>query len=235
MAHQFADLIVFNSMGALQEELRAFPRVSRVALLPNAVVTAPVAEFDWSTLGISGGPVIVSVGQLVHRKGHSMLIKAFAEVRKTHPDAHLVIVGDGPEEESLRTLAEMRGVGNRVALPGHKQNPLPWIAAADVFVQSSFSEGMSNAIMEAMSLGRCIVATRVGAASELLEDGAHGLLCAPTTQEIAGALDRTLADPALRERLGRAARTRAEAFSVDRIASELDAILRRVLSFPPPP
>jgi GalNAc-alpha-(1->4)-GalNAc-alpha-(1->3)-diNAcBac-PP-undecaprenol alpha-1,4-N-acetyl-D-galactosaminyltransferase len=235
VAHQYADLIVFNSMSALQDEQRAFPSVSRVAHLPNAVVTTRVTPFDWSTLGVSGGRVVVSVGQLVARKGHSMLIEAFIAVRKTYPDAHLVLVGDGPEEERLRTLAEMRGVGNRVAFPGHQQDPLPLIAAADVFVQASFSEGMSNAIMEAMSLGRCIVATRVGAASDLLEDGVHGLLCAPTTQDLAHALDRTLADSALRERLGRAARTRAEAFSVDRIASELDAILRRLLSSPPPP
>jgi glycosyltransferase involved in cell wall biosynthesis len=163
-----------------------------------------------------------------------MLIEAFAGFGKTFPTAHLVIVGDGPEKERLRGLVEMHGVSDRVALLGHKQDPLPFIAAADVFVQASFSEGMSNAIMEAMSLGRCIVATRVGAAPDLLEDGVHGLLCDPTTQGLAQALDRTLADSALRERLGRAARTRAEGFSVDRIASQLDAMLRRLLSSPPP-
>lgn len=234
-AHQRADLIVFNSMRALQDEQRAVPRISRVHFLPNAVVATRVAPFDWSTLGVRSALVIVSVGQLVHRKGHSMLIEALAGLGKVKPNAHLVLVGDGPEEQRLRTLAERSGVGNRVTFLGHKQDPLPYIAAADVFVQSSFSEGMSNAIMEAMSLGRCIVATRVGAASDLLEDGVHGLLCPPTTRDISDALERTLGNSALRDRLGLAARARAEAFSVDRIASELDTVLRRLLSLPPSP
>jgi glycosyltransferase involved in cell wall biosynthesis len=88
---------------------------------------------------------------------------------------------------------------------------------------------MSNSLMEAMSLGRCIVATRVGAAPDLLEDGVHALLCQPTVPDLAAAMGRALGDPALRDRLGRAAKLRAGDFSVDRIASEFDTILRNVV------
>lgn len=232
LAHRAADLTLFNSMAALREEEAGFPRAPRTAYLPNAVGLERVEPVHWADFGIVAGPVIVSVGQLAPVKGHRRLIEAFAAVSATGPRAHLALVGGGPEEGRLRALAEAAGLADRVIFLGHRQDPLRFIAAADVFVQPSLSEGMSNALMEAMSLGRCIVATRVGAAPDLLEDGVQALLPPPAAADLAAAINRALADPALRARLGEAARKRAESFSVDRITSQLDAILRGVV--PPP-
>jgi glycosyltransferase involved in cell wall biosynthesis len=232
LAHRSADLTLFNSLAALREEQAGFPRVARTAYLPNAVVLGPVKPVHWPEFGVADGPVVLSVGQLAPVKGHRLLIEAFAALRTTEPRARLVLVGGGPEEGRLRGLTAAAGLADRVSFLGHRQDPMSFIAAADVFVQPSLSEGMSNALMEAMSLGRCIVATRVGAAPDLLEDGVQALLPLPAVPDVAEAIKRALGDPALRDRLGEAARERAGDFSVDRITSRLDAILRGVV--PPP-
>lgn len=232
LAHRAADRTLFNSMAALHEEEAAFPRLSRTAYLPNAVVLKGVDAVHWADFGIAAGPVIVSVGQFAPVKGHRILIEAFAVVAREKPDAHLVLVGDGPDGGPLRALAASRGLAARISFLGHRQDPLPFMAASAVFVLPSLSEGMSNALMEAMALGCCIVATRVGAAPDLLEEGVQALLPRPAAPDLAEAINRALEDPALRRRLGEAARKRAEAFSADRITSQLDAILREVV--PPP-
>jgi glycosyltransferase involved in cell wall biosynthesis len=235
VVHRGADLVLFNSTAALREEQTGLLRVSRVAYLPNAVGAVSTDPVDWRSFGISGGPVVVSVGQFEAVKGHHLLIEAFAAVREAHPDTRLVLVGDGPQEEPLRALVQARGLTDRIVFVGHQRDPLPLVAAADVFVQPSLSEGMSNALMEAMTQGRCIVATKVGAAPDLLEQGVQALLPPPTVPDLVAAIDRALGDPALRARLGEAARKRAGDFSVDRITSELDAILRAVVQRRPIP
>jgi len=226
LAHRSADLTIVNSMSILREEEAGFPKTARIVHLPNAVVPRPEDPVPWPAFGARGGGLVVSVGQLAPVKGHRILIEAFASVAGANPDVRLALVGAGPEEPGLRALALARGVSDRVLFIGHQEDPLPFMAAADLFVQPSLSEGMSNSLMEAMSLGRCIVATRVGAAPDVLEDEVHALLCPPTAAGLAAALNRALGDPGLRHRLGEAARRRSRDFSIDRIAGELDALLR---------
>jgi glycosyltransferase involved in cell wall biosynthesis len=234
LVHRSADLVLFNSTGVLREEGPGFPRISSVACLPNAVVSKSVEAIDWRRVGVEGEPIVVSLGQLTPVKGHRLLIEAFARARKAAPRAQLVLVGDGSEKERLQTLVRTRGLADHVTFLGHQPEPLPFIAGADVFVQPSLSEGMSNALMEAMALRSCIVATRVGAASELLEDGVQALLSEPSIPGLANAMERVFGDAALRIRLAEAAGKRAENFSIDRVASGLDAILQGVVRRTPP-
>ncbi len=234
LVHRRADLTLFNAQSVLREEATGVLEAGRTAYLPNAVSIARADPIDWREWGIVTGPVVLSVGQLAPVKGHRMLIEAFAAVHAANPGARLVLVGDGPEEGRLRAVAEAGGLSDRITFLGHHKDPLPFIAAADVFVQPSLSEGMSNALMEAMALGRCIVATRVGAASDLLEDGVQALLPQPAVRELRAAIQRALGDPALRTRLGDSARERSQDFSVDRIASELSSILTDVVQRRPP-
>lgn len=229
VAHRGADLTLFNSTSALREEEAGCPKVGQVGYLPNAVSTTSTKAVDWSAVGVDAERVVLSVGQFETVKGHHVLIEAFATVREASPTARLVLVGQGPQEGRLRALALARGLSEHVTFLGHRPDPLPFMAGADVFVQPSLSEGMSNALMEAMSLGRCIVATRVGAAVDLIDDGIEALLTPPNARDLALAIVRALADPALRARLGEAAQKRAEDFSADRIVSRLDTILRGVV------
>jgi N-acetylgalactosamine-N,N'-diacetylbacillosaminyl-diphospho-undecaprenol 4-alpha-N-acetylgalactosaminyltransferase len=103
-----------------------------------------------------GGPYLVAVGRLVPNKNFQLLLKAFAA---SGVDSRLVILGEGPERESLQALANRLGIGGRVHLPGHVDNPFAIVKRAHAFVSSSNAEGFPNAMVEAMSLGVPVVVT----------------------------------------------------------------------------
>ena len=175
----------------------------------------------------------VAVGRLVQAKNFALLIEAFART----PGRHLVILGEGPERSSLERLARARNVADRIHLPGYVANPYPVIAGAMHFVSASNAEGFPNALIEAMCLGRPVIATDcpTGPAEILSGDGdlnspenierEFGLLV-PTN-----ALDpmiRALAhlvDPCARETYSRKALERARSFAaVDSARRYLDVI-----------
>lgn len=101
-------------------------------------------------------PYIIGVGRLVKNKNFSLLIKAYANAGVS---ADLVILGVGSEEVYLKTLAEESGVSERVHFLGFKSNPYPYVNGAEYFVSTSNAEGFPNAIVEAMCLGKSVIAT----------------------------------------------------------------------------
>ena len=114
-----------------------------------------------------------------HVKGYDILIDAFGQI----PDenVHLILIGDGSEKESLKNLVKHRSIENRVHFVGHQNDVSNWLSALDVYVNSSRSEGMSQSIVEAMSIGLPIVATDVGDAKRMLlrASKSPGLICDP--------------------------------------------------------
>jgi glycosyltransferase involved in cell wall biosynthesis len=157
--------------------------------------------------------VILAVGRLSQEKGHADLLRAAAAL-KTMPGApgfRVVIVGDGPEREPLMRLASRLGVDQQVTLVGFQRDTRPYYALAAVAAVPSHSEGSPNVVLEAMAAGLPITANAVGGVPEILEEGVTGLMVAPRNAEaMAKALLRLLADAGLRQRLGTAARSRAE-------------------------
>lgn len=124
-----------------------------------------------AALGLPPGPVALCVGRLEPEKRFLDLARIWPQIRMRLPDATLAIVGTGSLEAPLRAC-EATGV----VVAGKTDDILPWYAAADCFVLPSRSEGLSNALLEAMAMGLACVATRVGAAPELLADGLGGLV-----------------------------------------------------------
>jgi len=125
----------------------------------------------------SGRPQLVAVGRLAPQKGFDLLIPAFAEFLKEYPQAALKILGDGPDRAALATQARTLGVEHAVVMPGHCEDVLAQVQAADIFVSSSRYEGFSNAILEAMALRRTVVATNCdGATKDLIINGETGIL-----------------------------------------------------------
>ncbi|MBN6053693.1 glycosyltransferase, partial [Nonomuraea sp. RK-328] len=136
-------------------------------------------------------PVVVCLARLRPEKGHDFLLEAAALLARRGRPCTWVLVGDGPEEERLRARA--RELDADVRFWGPVTDPRPILAAADVVVLPSISEGMSNAVMEAMAQRRPIVATAVGGTPELLED--RGLLVPPADPAaIADAVARLVDD-----------------------------------------
>jgi glycosyltransferase involved in cell wall biosynthesis len=163
-------------------------------------------------LSADTGPVRVGiVANLRPVKGLDLFLRAAAEVARACPEVTFEIAGEGDERPALERLARELGLGERVRLPGVVADVPAFLARVSVAVLCSRSEGMSNAVLEYMAAGRAVVATRVGANGELIEDGVHGLLVPPgDVGALAAAVRRLVEDPPLRARLGAAARRRAE-------------------------
>jgi glycosyltransferase involved in cell wall biosynthesis len=171
--------------------------------------------------GLDGGPVLLTVGRLVERKGHDVAIRAVALLKERYPGIRYVIAGTGPREPVLRALASAAGCAEAVVFAGHVPDALlpALYAACDVFIMPCKAldrrdgvEGLGLVFLEAAACGRPVVGGRSGGTEEAVEDGVTGILVDPArVDEVVGAVDRLLSDPDLAARLGRAGRARAEA------------------------
>ncbi len=196
-----------NAVIAVSDAVAAEIHGSNVRVIRNGIdvetVRADAARGLESP--IPDAPRYVCVGHLRHRKGVDVLLRASHFI----PDARGVVVGEGEDAASLRTLrAEL---GAPVELLGNRPDARAIIAAADVFVVPSRTEGTPLALLEAMALERPIVATAVGGLPELLTNDENALLVPPESPAaLAGAIVRLLGDRDLAERLGAAARATVE-------------------------
>lgn len=192
-----------------------FP-LDRILTIRNGVDLARFGTHDRAgarvALGLPlDGPLVGTVGRLVPVKDQATLIEAVARLRRQGLQVTVALAGDGPLRDELAARAAALGISGSVRLLGHIAEVERVLAALDVFVLSSVSEGLSNTILEAMASGLPVVATRVGGTEEMVSEGETGLLVpAGSPDEMAGALQSILQDPARRARMGAAARTRVE-------------------------
>ena len=152
---------------------------AKIAIIPNGVPgfsrtgRTGARRKIRQILGLPANATLIgSVGRLHEVKGFDVLIKAMVDVRDS---VHLVIVGEGDQRELLKSISEHEKVCDRVHLVGHHDDVASWLLAMDGYVNSSRSEGMSQSIVEAMSIGLPIIATDVGDAKRMLR--CKGLVC----------------------------------------------------------
>lgn len=154
-------------------------------------------------------PVVTCVGGLEPVKDHATLLAAFARVLPRHPEARLLLVGEGSRRAHLEGRA--RPLGDRVRFLGHRSDVAEVLRASDVYAQTSTTEGFSNAVLQAMATALPVVVTRVGGNPELVDDSS-GILVEPgDVGSTARAVSHLLEDRARRRALGAAARRRVEA------------------------
>lgn len=175
--------------------------------------------------GISSSTkLVVQVGWLVPEKGVEVFLHAAAQLARKLPDVHFALVGDGSHLERYRRMGQQLGLEGRLTWTGTVASPVEdgAFAAADVSCQLSlWAEAFGFTVVEAMSLGVPVVASRIGGIPEVVEDGASGFLVQPgDADETAARLLQLLGDDALREAFGRAAKARAQQhFDVRRTAA----------------
>ncbi len=191
---------------------------ARVTTMPTGIDLAATSRAtraeQRARFGVPEDAVVVgSLGVLRPVKRIEDLVEAMAVVAQKDPRAVLLIIGNayGVDPQALAARARELGFGDRIILPGRVEDSAAALRALDVFVSCSIFEGASNAIIEAMAAGLPVVATAVGGTPEVVADGETGLLVPPRAPERLGeAIARLVEDAALRARLGRAARVRAE-------------------------
>ena len=164
-------------------------------------------------------PVIGTISRLIPQKGVHVLLEAFAACTRNHRSISLVVVGDGPERSNLENLAQKLGMNNRVHFLGYRSDVNKILPQFDIFTLPSFGEGFGLVLLEAMACGKAVVATDVMSIPEIVQQGKSGLLVpAQDVSALAEALDTLIANPELRDQLGKAGFQRLKReFTVERM------------------
>jgi glycosyltransferase involved in cell wall biosynthesis len=211
---------------------------SRLRVIPNGTAPRPAspgfdpARLRAELLGDPDARFVLCAARLEERKGVADLVAAAAILRRTVPDAHVVIAGKGPEEERLAGLAREAGAEAVVHLVGFRDDMGDLLAAADAYCLPSYIEGLPVSVLEAMWAGTPCVATRVGGTTFVVRDGETGLLAPPRDPAaLAAALARVLTEPGLAETLvTRAlAMVRAE-FTPEKMSADYAQLYREVVA-----
>ncbi|MDM4018840.1 glycosyltransferase [Roseiconus lacunae] len=144
--------------------------------------------------------VIGAVGRLSPEKGFDVLIHCVDQLVRRGRNVHLLIAGEGPERETLRSQIESLGLQNSITLLGQISEMIPLFSSLDTFVLSSYREGLPNVVLEAMAMKVPVVSTRVAGIPHLITDEQSGLLIdAGSVEQLTRALERVLDSPELRE------------------------------------
>lgn len=235
-----ADGIIVNA-NSIRKELLEIPYMNpdQIRVIYNGIFYKEVEE-----LAALPGPDlpafafrVVSVGELSPRKGHDLAIRGFAGFITKHnwPDSKpgLIIIGGGPDEKRLKALAAELGIQNQVVLTGFVKNPYPIVAASDVFLMTSASEGISNALLEAMVLNIPVITTSgAGGAEEFMIQGETGwLIGSEIEKDTTRYLNEAYLNPELRKKIAVQAREDViTRFDSDRMKQEITAFLEFLIS-----
>jgi L-malate glycosyltransferase len=208
-------LIVNEGISARRVEV-VYNGVDAAAFEENGIDRAAIRR----EIGVGSDDfVIIQVARLDHLKDHATAIRTIGRIASVRPDARLVLVGEGPERPKIEAEIAQRRVEPQVRLLGLRHDIARLLAAADVFLLTSISEGIPVTLIEAMAARLPVVSSDVGGVSEVIEPGKTGLVTASGDDAaLARAVLRMAEDPAMRHEMGQRGRRRAEdVFSRDRM------------------
>jgi glycosyltransferase involved in cell wall biosynthesis len=202
----------------------------RYGLNLTGTADTQVRESFRAELGIDpSAKVVGSVCRLIEQKGLPHALQAFRQVIDKVPDAHYVIIGDGPLRPALEAQINALGLAGRVHLPGWRSNAAALMPAFDLFLMPSLWEGFGLVVLEAMAAKLPVIASRISALPEIVIEGETGYLVAPADSDgLAQHMMRLLNDPALATPMGEAGFARLQSeFSADRMIDQTMDVYRR--------
>lgn len=231
MAHRWVErqmsrLIAISEAAKAGMLARGEGTEEKISVVPNGMphpepAQMPSPESMRAELGLEpGATLIVAVARLEREKNLETLVAAMKLVAMSEPAAVCVIAGAGSQEAALRSQIAIGGLGRTVKLLGFRTDTLALMRAGDLFVLPSAREPFGLVLIEAMSVGKPVIATGAGGPLEIVVPGETGLLVAPAdAHEMAAAIVALARDPELRQRMGDAGHARFVAhFTVERMA-----------------
>lgn len=245
----FADRIVVNAEAIRNWLIEQGYRADKIRVIRNGL---DLSKYGPKTDGVGlrrqfslppGAPLVVMLSRLNPQKGVEYFLEAAALVRQRCPDARFLVVGEAHINDGgtvrtdleyrrkLEALAAQLGISERLSFTGMRSDVPDILAAASVSVHPSFSEGISNSLLESMAAGVPVVATHVGGTPEVIQHKHQGLLVPPRhAAELADAICTVLGNPFLAARLCQQARARiAASFSFDSIVRETEQLYAGLL------
>lgn len=235
---QVAKICAVSFAVATRTQRLCFYPLHRIEIIPNGVpqvtIDASQRRAIRNLLGIANEQILIgSVGRLNHVKGFDLLLQAVANLRKARFDIACLLVGSGPELERLKSLASRLELSSIVHFCGLQRDPTPWYSAMDVYVNSSRSEGLSMALLEAMSCRLPIVATNVGDHGRILESRrcmAGVIVQSESVDALTEGLKAVCGSADLRLKLGTTAQQLFQReFTVEAMVGKYVALYRRLL------
>ncbi len=179
---------------------------------------------------------IVAVGRMDANKNHRMAIRAFARIARRFPQSRLFLYGDGPLRTNLEEEIKERGLQGRVFMPGVVADVPERIEKAYAFLLTSFTEGMPNTLLEAMSLGLCCISTDCpcGGPKDLIRSGENGYLVPPDDDgAMAACLTQLLENPGKADRMGQRAAMLQQEYLPEKVNGEWERYFKGIMGMPP--
>lgn len=227
--------VVAGVAGDIARIVREWDGAVRTAVVHSATSAQAVNRTEAARLRNRhpGRFIVGHVGALDNaQKGQEYIIAAARELAASHPDIRFVLVGGGEDAKLLGDLA--RGLPN-LEFAGFVNNVADWMASFDVFILPSNREGIGAVLLDAMSVGRPVIASRVAGLPEIVHDGENGLLVEPRRpDQLREAILRLHDDAALRERLAAAGRRFAAGFAPAAMARQYVALYQSIPGIDPP-
>ncbi len=234
--------LVLSSSEHLRCTIQTKCKCQAVEVVPNSVdpdrltlSETQVKDIRQRLIPNAAGTIIGTVGRLHRGKGHQILLRALAQLRHDHPSPQDVrrasfkclIVGEGPYENNLRQLARQLRIEDYVVFAGYHENVTSYVGAMDLFVMCSFTESLPIALLEAMLLGKPVVATDVGDIKYVLDSGKAGILITPgRVDEVVRAIKILIQQPELRHRLAEAGKRRVFSdYSAQQATRQIESVL----------
>lgn len=235
---RYADIVVANSEAGREYLIKRGIAPERVKVIYNGLNLTRLnsnrkdVERIRQALGLpTDGQVVGIMARLFPVKRHDIFLQAAALVNQAIPETRFAIVGDGPWRDYLEALSQKLGLESKVAFLGEQREVGPYLAAFDVAALTSETEGCSNSVLEAMAVGKPVVATDVGGNRELIDNGETGFLVPfGDPKALSEAIIRLLRDPVLARMIGERAKERTiHRFSLENMVNQYESLYETAL------
>jgi 1,2-diacylglycerol 3-alpha-glucosyltransferase len=227
--------IVIPSESIKEILIRDYGLEDRYTVIPTGTDLKPFLRADGKTLRQSHGwqddKVIVSIGRLASEKNWETLLRAAAHVHAQHPDMRLVLIGDGPERQTLEALATELGIAERVTFTGQLpfEEVPTYLRAADLFSFASVTETQGLVTIEAMAAGLPVVAVDGSGTHDIIDNGKEGFLAENDPKALASAISEMLSDPQRMKQFSVKALKKARTFDANHLGKQMVKVYEQAI------